>query len=115
MAWFYNEPLLFQLIPVSALSLLLLAMEPTRAETASRHMALGKVTLMEMSTQAISVVFMLILALATGSIWALVAGNLMAAGAGGLGLDHAAGHFEPLAPGEKRRARIGALRPLDLL
>ena len=81
MAWFYNEPLLFQLIPVSALSLLLLAMEPTRAETASRHMALGKVTLMEMSTQAISVVFMLILALATGSIWALVAGNLMAAGA----------------------------------
>lgn len=81
MAWFYGEPLLFQLIPVSALSLLLLAMEPTRAETASRHMALGKVTLMEMATQAISVVFMLILALATGSIWALVAGNLISAGA----------------------------------
>ena len=31
MAWFYQEPILFQLIPVAATSILLLALEPTRA------------------------------------------------------------------------------------
>lgn len=81
MAWFYNEPMLFQLIPVAALSLLFLAMEPTRAETASRHMALGRVTIMEMTTQAISLTVMLILAWLTQSIWALIAGNLVSAAA----------------------------------
>jgi len=79
MAWFYNEPLLFQMIPVTALSLLILALEPTRAETASRHMALGRVTVMELLSQVISVSLMLILAWLTGSIWALVAGNLLGA------------------------------------
>ena len=81
MAWFYDEPLLLPLIPVAAISMLLLALEPTRAETASRHMALGKVTIMEMTAQVISVSVMLLLAWLTGSIWALIAGNLVAAGA----------------------------------
>ncbi len=81
MAWFYGEPMLWQLIPVAATSILFLALEPTRAETASRHMALGKVTVMEMTVQVISVTVMLLLAWATQSIWALVAGNLVAAAA----------------------------------
>ncbi|PVH28336.1 oligosaccharide flippase family protein [Pararhodobacter oceanensis] len=81
MAWFYGEPLLMQLIPVAAISMLLLALSPTRAEVASRHMALGRVTLMEVSAQLISVTAMLILAWLTGSIWALIAGNLVAAAA----------------------------------
>jgi Membrane protein involved in the export of O-antigen and teichoic acid len=80
-AWFYEEPMLLQLIPVAAISLLLLSLEPTRAETASRHMLLGRVTLLEISAQVISIVVMLILAWATQSIWALVIGNLVAAGA----------------------------------
>lgn len=79
MSWFYQEPLLAQLIPVTALSLLILALEPTRAESASRHMLLGRVTLLELSAQVISVVAMLALAVITESIWALVAGNLVAA------------------------------------
>lgn len=85
LAWpfsvFYHEPLLLWMIPVAALSLLLLALEPTRAETASRHMALGRVTVMELTAQLISTTVMLILAWATQSIWALVFGNLVAAGA----------------------------------
>ena len=81
MAWLYDEPLLLQLIPVAATSILILALEPTRAETASRHMALGRVTLMELCAQVISISFMLVLAWWTGSIWALVAGNLMASAA----------------------------------
>lgn len=85
LAWpfsvFYNEPQLLPMIPVAALSLLLLSLEPTRAETASRHMLLGRVTVLEVTAQVISVTVMLILAWATQSIWALVFGNLVAAGA----------------------------------
>lgn len=81
MSVFYDEPMLWQLIPVAATSLLILALEPTRAETASRHMLLGRVTLLELSAQIISVVAMLLLAWATQSIWALVAGNVVAAAA----------------------------------
>ncbi len=80
-AWFYEEPILSQLIPVAALSLPLLALEPTRAETASRHMLLGRLTLLEVTAQIISITAMLILAWATQSIWALVIGNLVAAAA----------------------------------
>jgi len=79
MAWFYAEPQLATLIPVAAISLLILALEPTRAETASRHMMLGRVTLLELSAQVISVILMLALAWVTQSIWALVAGNLFSA------------------------------------
>lgn len=79
MAWFYHEPLLMQLIPVSAVTLLILSLEPTRADTASRHMLLGRVTLLEITTQLISVSIMLLLAWWTQSIWALVAGNLVQA------------------------------------
>ncbi|MFN4098611.1 MAG: oligosaccharide flippase family protein [Pararhodobacter sp.] len=78
-AWFFEEPLLFQMIPVAAVSLLILALEPTRAETASRHMLLGRVTVLETVAQVISVAAMLILAWVTQSIWALVIGNLVAA------------------------------------
>lgn len=79
MGWFYREPMLTQLIPVAAISLLILTLEPTRAETASRHLILGRVTFMELGSQVISVVAMLVLAWLTQSIWALVAGNLVAA------------------------------------
>lgn len=78
MAWYYDDPLLWQLIPVAATSLLIAALEPMRAEIAQRHMMLGRVTLMELLAQVISVAFMLALAYATGSIWALVAGNIIA-------------------------------------
>ncbi|WP_127106422.1 oligosaccharide flippase family protein [Pararhodobacter zhoushanensis] len=81
MGWFYNEPMLTYLIPVSATSLLILSLEPTRAESASRHMLLGRVTILEITAQVISVVAMLLLAWATQSIWALVAGNVISAAA----------------------------------
>lgn len=80
-ATFYDEPLLMQLIPVAAVSLLILALEPTRAESASRHMLLGRVTLLELTAQVISIAAMLVLAWVTQSIWALVIGNLVGAAA----------------------------------
>lgn len=81
MSVFYDEPILFELVPVAAISMLILALEPTRAETASRHMLLGRVTLLEIAAQVVSVTVMLLLAWATQSIWALVIGNLANAAA----------------------------------
>lgn len=79
MAWFYDQPDLLQLIPVTAISLLILAVQPTRIDTASRHMVLGRLTIIELASQFLSVVVMLAIAWATASVWAMVAGNLAAA------------------------------------
>lgn len=79
MAAFYDEPLLLQLLPVAALALLIHALEPTRMDTAERHLMLGRVTALELASQAAALVAMVALALATGSIWALVAGSLVQA------------------------------------
>ncbi len=79
MAWFYDEPLLLQIAPVSALSLLILAGMPTRVETAQRHMTLGRVTLLEITTQAITLEVTLLLAWVMASVWALVLGGIVAA------------------------------------
>ncbi len=79
MAWFYGQPELLQLIPVTAISLLILAVQPTRIDTASRHMILGRLTAVELTSQILSVAVLLGVAWATGSVWAMVAGNLAAA------------------------------------
>lgn len=79
MAQFYDEPSLLQLVPAAAISLLILAAQPTRMETAQRHMLLGRLTLLELISQILSVLVMVVLAWAWGSVWALVVGNLVAA------------------------------------
>lgn len=79
MARFYDAPQLAQLIPVAAIGLLIHAVEPTRIETAERHLMLGRVTALELAAQAVALVAMVALALATGSVWALVAGGLVQA------------------------------------
>jgi O-antigen/teichoic acid export membrane protein len=79
MSAIYAEPLLLQIIPVAALGLLIHALEPTRADTAERHLQLGRVTALELGSQAVALLAMVVLALLTGSIWALVAGSLVQA------------------------------------
>jgi len=79
MAAFYDEPLLAQLVPVACLGLLIAAFEPTRLATAERHLTLGRITALELAAQSVALVVMVALAWATGSIWALVIGSLVAA------------------------------------
>jgi len=79
MAWFYDQPELLHLIPVTAISLLIMAVQPTRIDSASRHMILGRLTAIELTSQTLSVALMLGIAWTTGSVWAMVAGNLAAA------------------------------------
>jgi O-antigen/teichoic acid export membrane protein len=79
MAAIYNEPLFLQIVPVVALSLIIHALEPTRIDTAERHLMLGRVTALELASQVAAMLAMVGLALATGSIWAMVAGSLVQA------------------------------------
>jgi len=76
-AAFYGEPILFWMLIVASGQLLLLGLMPTRRETANRHLSLGKLTVLEMVTQVISLVVIVGLALALQSVWALVIGTLI--------------------------------------
>jgi O-antigen/teichoic acid export membrane protein len=79
MAAFYAAPALQGLIPVAALSLLIAGFNPTRIETANRHLMLGRVTVLDLISQALGIAVMVAFALATGSVWALVIGAVAGA------------------------------------
>lgn len=79
LAAFYRAPELAQILPVAGLTLLIAGFNPTRIETANRHLALGRVTALDLASQAIGIVTMIVLALVTQSVWALVWGNLAGA------------------------------------
>lgn len=83
MAWplaaFYRAPDLAQMLPVAGLTLLIAGFNPTRIETANRHLALGRVTALDLASQAIGIVVMVALSLALQSVWALVWGNIAGA------------------------------------
>jgi O-antigen/teichoic acid export membrane protein len=79
MAVIYDEPILMQLLPVSALTLLITGFRPTRMATANRHLMLGRVTVIDLSVQIIGVIVALGLAWWTGSVWALVISGVVGA------------------------------------
>lgn len=79
-AAFYGAPELHALLPVAAVSLVIAGFNPTRIETAHRHLMLGRVTLLDLASQAAGIAVMIALAWATGSVWALVAGSVIGAG-----------------------------------
>jgi O-antigen/teichoic acid export membrane protein len=107
MAWFYDAPILAQLIPVAGLTLVIAGLNPTRIDTAGRHMAIGRVTFLDLCSQVVGVLVTVGLAWVTGSIWALVFGTL----AGSLSMVALSWTF---LPGHRNRPRIekGALREL---
>lgn len=80
-AQFYDTPQLVQFLPVAALSLLLAGFNPMRLETATRHLLVGRATALELASQAAAVTVMVVLAALTGSVWALVVGTVIGAGA----------------------------------
>ncbi|MDO9525896.1 MAG: oligosaccharide flippase family protein [Gemmobacter sp.] len=75
-AAFYGAPALGQLLPVAGLTLLIAGFNPTRIETANRHLALGLVTLLDLASQVVGIAVMVAIAMATGSVWALVWGGI---------------------------------------
>ncbi|MCC7321182.1 MAG: oligosaccharide flippase family protein [Rubellimicrobium sp.] len=78
-AAFYGEADLVRYLPVAALSLVIGGFNPTRMETANRHLRAGRLTLIEIAAQVIGIVVAVVLAALTQSIWALVISGLAAA------------------------------------
>lgn len=80
LAWpyakFYNEPILMTLIPVLGYTAVLAGMNSTSLATANRHLALGRLTMLELFAQVMNTVVVLIWAYFDPSPWALVAGGM---------------------------------------
>lgn len=79
LAQFYAAPALAQLLPVAGLTLLIAGFNPTRIDTANRHLALGRVTVLDLISQIMGIVAMVLLAYALQSVWALVIGSVIGA------------------------------------
>ncbi|MFN7222655.1 MAG: oligosaccharide flippase family protein [Paracoccaceae bacterium] len=73
-AHFYGQPDLMWILPVAGFSLLIHGLEPTKVDTAARHLRLGRLTALDLLAQAVGILSMVVLAWATQSVWALVAG-----------------------------------------
>lgn len=78
-ALFYGEPELLYYLPVAALTPLINGFNPTRLETANRHLQAGRVTLIDIGVQTAGVIAAVALAWATQSVWALILSGLIGA------------------------------------
>ena len=75
MAWFYAAPELLYYLPIAGIGLAIAGFNPTRIETAHRHLLVGRVTLLDLAAQLIGVGSMVLLAWLSGSVIALVLGG----------------------------------------
>lgn len=81
MAGFYGQPQLAALLPVAGLTALIQGFQSMRLATANRHIALGRLTALELGSQVLGIAVMVALAFALQSVWALVIGMLVSAAA----------------------------------
>ena len=79
MARFYAAPDLLLLLPAAGLTLLISGFNPTRIDTANRHLLLGRLTLLDLIAQVFAIAAMVALAFALRSVWALVIGAILGA------------------------------------
>lgn len=81
LAWpaarFYEAPDLAALLPAAGLTLLIAGFNPTRIETANRHLLIGRLTALDLTAQSVGIVVMVVLALIWPSVWALVLGAMV--------------------------------------
>lgn len=78
-AAFYDAPELARYLPIAALALLITGFFPTRIETAHRHLLMGRLTVLDLTAQAIGIVVMIGLAWWWQSVMALVLGGVVTA------------------------------------
>ncbi len=79
MSLFYQEPQLLYLLPVAGLTLLINGFNPTKLETANRHLRAGRVTVIEIAVQVVGLIVAVSAAWITGSVWALVISGIASA------------------------------------
>ena len=76
-ARFYDEPMLAQLLPVAALSLLIQGFVSTKEATANKTLRLGRLTVLGLVCELLGLLLNITLALLLQSVWALVFGALL--------------------------------------
>ncbi|MFS4582222.1 oligosaccharide flippase family protein [Phaeobacter sp. C3_T13_0] len=83
LAWpisqFYGVPELFWYLPIAGIALAINGFDPIRVETAHRHLLVGRLTALELTSQAIGIGAMVLLAWITQSVLALVLGSVIQA------------------------------------
>lgn len=77
-AQIYNEPQLLALIPIAGFSALISGFNSTSLYTERRHLRVKSIALIDLSSQIVSSILTIGIALAYPSVWALVAGALAA-------------------------------------
>ena len=75
----YSDPVLPWVVAALSLNVLVGGFASTKIATASRHLALGRLTLIELVSQVTGLAVMIVWALADRSIWAMVVGSLFSA------------------------------------
>jgi len=112
LAWpvaaFYDEPVLAGMLALASVQFLIAALMPTRRETATRHLMLGRVTLLEMIAQLISLAVLVALAFWFRSVWALVWGTLV-------GVAVQVALMSAFLPGQRNRLCLDRLAVRELL
>ena len=76
---FYEEPRLLWLIPIVGFNTIILGFNSTSLASFNRHMEIDKLTMLELGTQIVSLIVMLIWAWVNPTIWALVGGASISA------------------------------------
>ena len=78
-ATLYGEPLLAWILPCAGISLLISGFNPTRMETANRHLLLGRLTVLELIAQVLALIIAVTMAWLLHSVWALVISGISSA------------------------------------
>jgi O-antigen/teichoic acid export membrane protein len=76
---FYDQHLLIWIIPVAGLGSVIGGFTSTAVSSTNRNLVLGRLTIIELISQALAILLMLAIALAYPSVWVLVAGALFSA------------------------------------
>jgi O-antigen/teichoic acid export membrane protein len=77
LAYFYKEPQLVRLVPIAGLSALITGFGSTSLFTAARGLAVGRLIILELITQIVTLAAMSIYALLSPTVWSLVVGGLV--------------------------------------
>ena len=73
---FYEQEMLAQIIPIIGLTSIISGLASTKIATSNRHLMLGRLTVLELGSQAVGAVIIIGIALWLQTVWALVIGAL---------------------------------------
>lgn len=76
-ASFYGVPELVWFLPVAGTTAMIYGLLPTKIETANRHLQMGRLTIVELATAAVTTIITIGLAAMLESAWALVIGLIL--------------------------------------